>query len=111
MIACASIESPSLAAALTTTFFPATTVLVCTRAALASGGGFFVRNASACHEPASLSPGRHETLAKPTDPGASTVMRERYSSDGPGGEAYADTVERPPPPASGTQPSSGWNAC
>src|SRR3954468_2934090 len=38
------------------------------------------------------------------------TMRERYSIDGPAGVTRADTVERPPPPWSGTQPSSGWKA-
>ena len=39
------------------------------------------------------------------------TMRDRYSIDGPAGVTRAETVERPPPPCSGTQPSSGWNAC
>ena len=45
-------------------------------------------------------------------PGPITTIRERNSSEAPGGlTARAETVERPPPPWVGTQPSSGWKSC
>ena len=52
-----------------------------------------------------------DTVANFTWPGPMTTMRERYSIDGPAGVTRAETVERPPPPWVGMQPSSGWNAC
>ena len=69
-----------------------------------------MRKAIACHAPVSCSEGRQLTRPKRTVPGPITTIRERNSSACPGGDTRAETVERPPPPCVGTQPSSGWKA-
>ena len=94
-----------------TTFLP-TIIVAFTSTAFETGGGCFVRNATACQAPTSFSVGLHATRPKRTVPGPITTIREQNSSDCPGGETTRAASRRPSsPPCVGTQPSSGWKSC
>ena len=109
-IACTSIDSPSLAAAVTTTFFPTTAGSrepvphrELRRLLRPEGDGL----PRADELLVTLARHLRETrLAWPDHDDA-----RPNSSAGPAGVTRADTVERPPPPWVGMHPMSGWNAC
>ena len=72
-------------------------------------GGCFVRNATACQAPTSRSDGLQATRRTARFPARSPRSASETRATARSASTRAETVERPPPPCVGTQPSNGWN--